>query len=661
VRLRRGAAAAAVFLIAGAGQAALEAARAAGSRPSVLAPLALVASAILAVVVLRDENRLPTPPRGIELPCFLASLYAWTAPGVFALVLALFFHLARPGDPRAAASWITGLVLILLPGAVDWWRRRHGVDARRLAAAVALFLVAFGVRVVGGIDRIPAFVDSDEAESAIAARAVAAQGPGALFGFWEMGNPNVTVIVSRVAAAPFGGDDFRALRLGSALLGSLTVVLVFDFGSRLIGMGPAFFAALLLAFNHAFLHWGRVGQIYVDTPFFASLVLALLLRAFTGGSFLTLTGATVALGIGAVTYVPTAILPFVVALTIVGWATSGRWPARRVAAVLAFAGGIVVLIVTPIIVTVLRTDPEIAYQRIPAISLLRPDGLRQLAGAYGISEGRAIAEHLVRTVGIFNFGWDSFKAYGAPRALCDPFTAALVPAAAAVLLARLRSPIGWMSILFAGSYLTGGVLLCATQPTYHRASVVLLFVCLGIAWTVTGLARALAAESPARRWLPAALAVVFVVASAASNLHFYFREYPRTAQERPSAAVLSEARELLAKATRNFAVARRPAHGDGLAVVRKVNEQQTLTPSSDALLFARSTQIVLPGVVAWRSAASVVRTTRTFARSIRRAFTVPATGSTDMTRASSGLFIPGIENATGVGTAVGVGAGVGRW
>jgi 4-amino-4-deoxy-L-arabinose transferase-like glycosyltransferase len=524
-----------LILLAAAGQIALERARAAGASPSPLAALALVGSACLAVVLFRRNDRLPASPRPLEPPLFSGTLYAACAPGGLVLLAALAVHLrAGPGEAAAARLWLVGLVLLLLPGLADWYRaaRRRGAQLRRdsrrvVAAAALLFLVAFAVR-SRGVETFPPWVDADESATGIAGREIRAAGPGGMFGFWDMGNPGMTLAVSQAAAWPFG-KGLRALRLGAALLGSLTVVLLFDFSRRLIGSGAGFLAALLLAFNHAFVHYSRVGQIYVETPFFAALVLALLLRALTGGSFLTLTGAGVALGVGAATYIPAQLLPPLVALSLAGWAIIGRWPSKALLVALASVGGIAALTSAPMFATVLRMPLEIAYQRIPTISLLRADGFVQLRDSYGADGVRdAVVQHVFRTVSIFNFGGDYFKAYGADRALHDPVTAALTPAAYALLLWKMSSPVGWVSIVFSGAYLTGGVLLCASPPTYHRTLVVLLFSCLGVAWTITGLARLVAARPRTRTYFTAAIGLAVVAASAGFNLHYYFRELPRT-------------------------------------------------------------------------------------------------------------------------------------
>jgi len=360
----KGRAALGALLLAAAGQLALETSAGRSATALVFAAMAFLAAAGLAIAALRGTNCLPGPPRPLDLPRFPPALYAACLPGAVCLGAAFFAHRRAAEGGGAAKLWLLGLGLLLLPGLWDWLRRGRPMDGgatsdrrRVIATALLLFAFAFGIRVWGGIDRIPGWLDSDEAATGLDGRAALENGLPGLLGFWDMGNPRLTLFVSQIVAAPFG-HGLRALRLGSALLGSLAVVFLFDFGRRLIGTRAALLAALLLAVNHAFVHWSRVGQIYIDTPFFASLVLALLLRASTGGSFLALTGAAVALALGSATYIATEILPAVVLLTLGGWALLFHWPARRVLPVLALFAGVLVLVWAPIVSSIVACMPE---------------------------------------------------------------------------------------------------------------------------------------------------------------------------------------------------------------------------------------------------------------------------------------------------------------
>lgn len=161
-----------VLLLAAAGQLALERARANRARPPVFAAIAFAAAAGLAIAAFRRSDLLPGNPRPLELPRYPPALYAACLPGATLLLLALLVHLgASDGDSRPAKLWLLGLVLLLLPGLWDWLEspsRRtpaEKLERRRfVAAAVVLFAFAFAIRIWGGIDRIPGWLDSDEAK-----------------------------------------------------------------------------------------------------------------------------------------------------------------------------------------------------------------------------------------------------------------------------------------------------------------------------------------------------------------------------------------------------------------------------------------------------------------------------------------------------------------
>ncbi len=165
-----------VFLLAAAGQAVLERARTHGTPPSLFAAVAFAAAAALAIFSLRKGDFLPGPPRPLEVPRHPPALYAACLPGGICLALALLLYgRASDGDPRPAALWLLGLGLLLLPGLWTWFRRpsrptpgERNARRRLTAAALFLFAVAFTIRVWGGIDRIPGFLDSDESSTGIA-------------------------------------------------------------------------------------------------------------------------------------------------------------------------------------------------------------------------------------------------------------------------------------------------------------------------------------------------------------------------------------------------------------------------------------------------------------------------------------------------------------
>jgi len=465
--------------------------------------------------------------------------YAACLPGAACFAAAFVLHLKPayfPGHPTTARLWLLGIALVLLPGVVHAVRFRRELRERRrddvspwvvALLVLALVAVAMAFRTWGGLERIPAWVENDEASTGLGGRVDFGQKPWTVFSFW-MGMPQMAVAVVWALLKLFGGDLF-GLRLGFAVLGTLSIVLFFDAARRLVGIWTAFAAALLVAVNHTYVHWSRQGQAYVETPFFGMLVLALFVRAWTGGGFLPLAGAAVALGVGTPTYPPSHLLPLALLATGVGWLLVERLPFRRAAATLLFVEVVALLMYAPVLRTIWVLRQEEGMRRMNDISLLAPKNLESLSRSYGL-EGRPAADvlftHARKTLAVFNFSRDAFPGYGADRAMADPVVAALVPLAFGLLLLRIRSPVAVVVFVVTGGYLAGGVFLAGHPPTYHRIAITLFFASLAVAWAVCELAAAAAGavRIPARPAVLVASAAV-VLASAALSARYYFREF----------------------------------------------------------------------------------------------------------------------------------------
>lgn len=527
--------------LAAAAQWALEGAR----HAEPLAPLPhgawlFVPAVLLAVVALarRDDpgalgaGRLSITP--VSWRWFAACL-----PGAACFAAAFVLHLRReyfPGHPTTARLWLLGIALVLAPGAVHAIVHRKEILARRfddvprwlLALLVlALVAVALGLRTWGGLERIPAWVENDEASTGLGGRVAFGEKPWTVFSFW-MGMPQMAVAVVWVLLKLFGAD-LHGLRLGFAVLGTLSILFFFDAARRLVGTGTAFAAALLVAVNHTYVHWSRQGQAYVETPFFGMLVLALFVRAWTGGGFLPLVGAAVALGIGAPTYPPSHLLPIVLLVTGIGWAVFERLPLRRAAATLLLVEGLAFLMYAPVLRTVWVLRQEEGMRRMNDISILQPKNFASLSHSYGL-EGRPAADvlltHARKTMAVFNFSRDAFPGYGADRAMTDPVVAALVPLAFGLLLFRFGRPAAFFVLVSTGAYLAAGVFLAGHPPTYHRIAIAIFGASLAVAWAVREMAGGVAAalRLPAATSLVAALAVA--AASGVASARYYFHEFP---------------------------------------------------------------------------------------------------------------------------------------
>src|SRR5262249_52882732 len=128
---------------------------------------------------------------------------------------------------------------------------------------------------------------------------------------------------------------------------------------------------------------------------------------------------------------------------------------------------------------------------------------------------------------IFNTGSDFYPNYQAGRSLVDCVTAALLPMAAAMLLMRFFSPLGWLCWTWTVAYLTIGVILCAHPAAYHRIATVLLFSSLAVGWALVQLVCTIRDGWRLPRHTVPAVCFGVALAAAVANAHFYFVEYRR--------------------------------------------------------------------------------------------------------------------------------------
>jgi hypothetical protein len=137
-----------------------------------------------------------------------------------------------------------------------------------------------------------------------------------------------------------------------------------------------------------------------------------------------------------------------------------------------------------------------------------------------------IADHERRTLTLFNTGGDSLGNYGAYRALVDAVTGALVPLAAALLLARLGTPAGWLCAVWWFAYLFVTVFLAFHQPSYHCIPTALIFVVFAVGSASTQLLAVIRDGFRLPRWSIAIGSLGIAAAAIVANAQFYFRQYP---------------------------------------------------------------------------------------------------------------------------------------
>ncbi|HUI25163.1 MAG TPA: glycosyltransferase family 39 protein, partial [Candidatus Kryptonia bacterium] len=476
-------------VLAAVGQLLLERARLQGIGPPSEAGALFLAAAVLAVAAAWKRNESFSGTRAFAL--FTPTWRWWLAcaPGLLSLVLATVFE-GTSSTRTVFLLWAGGIALLFAVGAAhavgmrsrQRWRPPGDWPASRVVLGyLILIAVAVAMRTALGIQYLPAFVESDEAWGAMSARALG-QDPYAWFGLWDAGCNKMALVPIRAAVLVFG-ESLWGVRMGGMVMGTICVLCTFAFARRLVGNLPAFTAALLVAVAHVLVHWSRNGHGYIWVPTGAAVILWLFVRVWTGGSLLSWIGTAVVLGIASQVYYAAYAFPPLLIVTAVGWAVIGRVNWKAVVLSTLAIELIALLIFAPQL-KIMLNNPELATVRARWLFILSPENTEKMGG----ERTHLLLAHAKDTLAMFNTGYDSMPNYGAKRSLVDAVTAVLIPVAAAMVLVRLFSPVGWLCATWWATYLFIGVFLEAHPPSYHRIPAAILFSSLAVAWALAQLA-----------------------------------------------------------------------------------------------------------------------------------------------------------------------------
>ena len=226
--------------------------------------------------------------QGFEGNDLMGGLWYWLG-AIFYSVLAFA---ARP-----AAGWTTAI------------RRRWAkVDRRALVALLLITLLGIFFRVYR-LAELPAEMTSDHAEKLLDVYDVL-QGRRPIFFPRNTGREMVqfylTAALIRLTSLDVG---HMALKVGTALVGIVTVPLTYLLGKELYGRGVGLLAAFFLAISHWHVAITRVGLRFPFTAAFAAPALFFLIRALRRNRRNDWLAAGLTLGIGLHTYTAMRIVP----------------------------------------------------------------------------------------------------------------------------------------------------------------------------------------------------------------------------------------------------------------------------------------------------------------------------------------------------------------
>lgn len=453
---------------------------------------------------------------------------------VAALCALLSAWLVREHDSPTVATiaWVLGLLLVLAAAtdtggtaaARALWRRRQFVCGP--AVVLLGILIAAAILRLPNLDTIPGYIHNDEASNGLTARGVA---QGQYLTLFTNGWASLPLLGYSWDALFFKlfGDSLTSLRLSSAVLGLGSIVVVALLGRELFSVRAGLVAAALLTVFHVHIHFSRVGHHYIQALFAVTLTLYLLVLWLRHGRHLAAVGAGILLSIDLQVYYA-ARVAYVIVPVVIGYVLLSserdlrrqRLPAIGWLVLGWFVG------VAPIGTFILGNWSDFTERTREVLVLSGSTEARvHVYGMYGTHDSVYILRtQLWRVLQAFNRVGDSSEQYGIGHPMLDPLSAAILPAALAYAVFRVRrAGFALCLIAFASILLVGGV-STIDPPFWPRLIVIMPILALLLGAFLDGLWQVVD-QVPRLRWPAAAAAFALLIAIANGNYTWYFTQF----------------------------------------------------------------------------------------------------------------------------------------
>jgi phage shock protein PspC (stress-responsive transcriptional regulator) len=335
---------------------------------------------------------------------------------------------------------------------------------------------------------------------------------------------------------PLGNTTF-ALRLPWAIIGTLTVLIMFALTRRLKGLAMGLMVGALLAAYHFHIHYSRLGSNQIADAFFMAAAFFFLYRAYDEGGMLNWVMAGVVAGLAQYFYAGARLVTLTVGVTLVYFVVRERGAFVRT----HWRG-----LIAAVAVFVISAGPMLQF------AALHPDEYNGRVNAVGIFQSGwlnvaeaewhqgplqiLVGYQLKRAALAYNAYPDPTSWYGSPRPLFDGLWAILFLLGLGYATSRpLDRRLFPMLLWWWGAILLGGV-LTENPPSSQRlitsAPPAVFFVALAIWKTgqiseriARGSAVGVPAASRTRRLLLPALATALVAVLCWLSVNWYFVEY----------------------------------------------------------------------------------------------------------------------------------------
>lgn len=415
-----------------------------------------------------------------------------------------------------------------------WWTQNWLL----VVAVSAIGLLAFALRVFN-LDMIPPTLGGDEGSQGVEAlKILRGQLANPFVTSW-MSVPTMSFFFNTLTIGPLGHTAF-ALRLPWALIGTVTVLIMFALTRRLKGLVMGLLVGVLLASYHYHIHYSRLGSNQVADAFFMAAAFFFLYRAYDEGGLLNWVMAGIVAGVAQYFYAGARFVTIMVGVTIVYFVVR-----ERVAFVRAQWRGLIAVVAAFIIAGGPMLQFAVRYPdeyngRLNAVGIFQSGWLELAENLWQQDPAQIlIGYQLKRSALAYNAFPDPTYWYGSPRPLFDGLWAILFLLGMGYALSRPRDRrLFPMLIWWWGAILLGGV-LTENPPSSQRlitsAPPAVFFVALAI-WKIGQISERLvrtgtatATQPPtdrpiSRRWL-AALTALLVAILCVGSVGYYFLEY----------------------------------------------------------------------------------------------------------------------------------------
>ncbi len=326
--------------------------------------------------------------------------------------------------------------------------------------------------------------------------------------------------ILQIGSMSLFGDSLTAIRLVSAVFGTLTIPALYFLARSLFGRTTALIAALLLATFPAAIHFSRIGLNNVADPLFGTLALAFLARAWKANRRSDYVIAGAMLGLTQYFYEGGKLLYPALAIGwfIILWITGKGWREDREVAILTLL--VMIMVAAPVYTTALTTQGLVA-PRLNNMAFSLKDWHNLFAMTSAEDTGRYM--HFARPFLVYINLPDTSWFYGGNQPMILSVLVPVFLLGIVILFATLRSPGSKLILFWVLGTSFGNMLLIETAWTPRYVVVfpaLALLLAMGIQYGLNlfwpkGF-------HPTRRTIAFA-AMVLVVAVGQAN--YYFNEH----------------------------------------------------------------------------------------------------------------------------------------